>query len=129
MRINWKRSIIFYIAIIAVAIVFFTFILPKGEKPGEIPLSEAIAMSQNSEINSIVVKGDTINITASDGIEYVTYKEANASIYEIEGFNLEGVEVEIKGASGIDWGSVFINFLPLLIFGALLFFPQSGTRG
>jgi cell division protease FtsH len=129
MRINWKRSIIFYIAIIAVAIVFFTFILPKGEKPGEIPLSEAITKSQNGEITSIVVKGDTINITATDGTEYVTYKETNATIYEIEGFNLVGVEVEIEGASGIDWGSVFINFLPLLIFGALLFFLFSQARG
>jgi cell division protease FtsH len=129
MRINWKRSIIFYIAIIAVAIVFFTFILPKGAKPGEIPLSEAITMSQNGEIASIVVGSDTINITASDGTEYVTYKEINASIYEIEGLNLEGVEVEIEGASGIDWGSVFINFLPLLIFGALLFFLFSQARG
>jgi cell division protease FtsH len=129
MRINWKRSIIFYIAIIAVAIVFFTFILPSEQKPEEIPLSDAITKSQNGEITSIVVKGDTINIIANDGTEYVTYKETNASIYEIEGLNLDGVKVEIEGASGIDWGSVLINFLPLLIFGALLFFLFSQARG
>ncbi|MFC1875018.1 ATP-dependent zinc metalloprotease FtsH [Chloroflexota bacterium] len=129
MRINWRRSILVYIAIIAVAVVFFTFILPSGQKPDEIPLSDAIAMSQNSEIAKISVGSDTINITATDGTEYLTYKEVTSSIYEIEGFILEGVEVEIEGAGGINWGSVLINFLPLLIFGALLFFLFSQARG
>jgi cell division protease FtsH len=129
MRINWRRSILVYIAIIAVAVVFFTFILPSGQKPDEIPLSDAIAMSQNSEIAKISVGSDTINITATDGTEYLTYKEVTSSIYEIEGFILEGVEVEIEGAGGINWGGVLINFLPLLIFGALLFFLFSQARG
>jgi len=129
MRINWRRSILVYIAIIAVAVVFFTFILPSGQKPEEIPLSDAIAMSQDGEIAKISVSSDTINITATDGIEYLTHKEVASSIYEIEGFVLEGVEVEIEGAGGINWGGVLINFLPLLIFGALLFFLFSQARG
>ena len=129
MRINWRRSILVYIAIIAVAVVFFTFILPSGQKSEEIPLSDAIAMSQDGEIAKISVSSDTINITATDGIEYLTHKEVASSIYEIEGFVLEGVEVEIEGAGGINWGGVLINFLPLLIFGALLFFLFSQARG
>ncbi len=129
MRINWRRSILVYIAIIAAAVVFFTLILPSEPEPNEIPLSDAIAMSQNSEIAKISVGSDTINITATNGIEYLTYKEVTSSIYEIEGFILEGVEVEIEGAGGINWGSVLINFLPLLIFGALLFFLFSQARG
>ena len=129
MRINWKRSAIIYIAIIIATVVFFTLILPGGEKPEEIPLSQAIAMSQNNEIKKIVVESDTINITARDGTELVTFKEVNASIYEIEGLNLEGVEVEIEGAGGIDWGAVFINFLPLIFIIALFFFLFSQARG
>ncbi len=130
MKINWRRSILIYIAIIAVAVVFFTLILPSsGQKPEEIPLSDAIDMSQNSKIAKISVGSDTINITATDGTEYLTYKEITSSIYEIEGFILEGVEVEIEGAGGVNWGGVLINFLPLLIFGALLFFLFSQARG
>ncbi|HEX79369.1 MAG TPA: ATP-dependent metallopeptidase FtsH/Yme1/Tma family protein [Dehalococcoidia bacterium] len=129
MRINWRRSILVYIAIIAMVVVFFTFILPSGQKPEEIPLSEAIAMSQDGEIESILVGSSTINITTKDGTEYLTHKEITSNIYEIEGFILEGVEVDIEGAGGIDWGSVFINFLPLLLLGALLFFLFSQARG
>ena len=129
MRINWKRSVLVYIAIIAAAVVFFTFILPTGPKLEEIPLSDAISMSQNGEIAKLSVEGDAMNITATDGTKYITYKEATSSIYDIVGLNLEGVEVDIKGAGGIDWGGVLINFLPLLIFGALLFFLFSQARG
>ena len=129
MRVNWKRSAIIYIVIIIAAITFFTVILPSGEEPEEIPLSVAITMSQNDEIEKIVVKDDTINITATDGADLVTYKELNASIYEIEGFNLSGITVEIESAGGINWGGILINFLPLLIFGALLFFLFSQARG
>jgi cell division protease FtsH len=129
MRINWRRSILVYIAIIAAAVVFFTFILPSGQEPKEIPLSRAITMSQDGEIDKILVSNDTITITATDGIEYATHKEYASSIYEIEGFVLEGVEVEIKGSGGIDWGSVLINLLPLLLLGVLLFFLFSQARG
>ncbi|MEE8194015.1 MAG: ATP-dependent zinc metalloprotease FtsH [Dehalococcoidales bacterium] len=129
MKINWKRSIIVYIVIIIGAVAFFSFILPGGQKPEEIPLSQAITMSQNGQIDKIVVENDALNITALDGTEYLTFKEMSASIYEIEGLNLSGIEVEIEGSGGINWGSVFINFLPLLIFGALLFFLFSQARG
>jgi cell division protease FtsH len=129
MRVNWKRSAIIYLVIIIAAITFFTVILPSGEEPEEIPLSVAITMSQNGEIEKIVVEDDTINITATDGTELVTFKEISASIYEIEGFDLSGITVEIEGAGGINWGGILINFLPLLIFGALLFFLFSQARG
>jgi cell division protease FtsH len=130
MRINWKRSIIVYIAIIAAAVVFFTLILPSGDEPDEIPLSEVIDMSQEGEIASIIVDNDTLSITTIDGSEFTSFKEANASIYEIEGFVFDAIEVEVKSSGGIDWGSLFIQlFIPMLFIGALLFFFFSQARG
>ncbi|MDP6043537.1 MAG: ATP-dependent zinc metalloprotease FtsH, partial [Dehalococcoidales bacterium] len=46
-----------------------------------------------------------------------------------EELNLQGVVVDIKGSSGINWGSLFLNFLPLIIFGGLLFFLFRQARG
>ncbi|UCE97691.1 MAG: ATP-dependent zinc metalloprotease FtsH [Dehalococcoidia bacterium] len=129
MRINWKRSLIFYIAIIAAAVILFTVILPSGQEPEEILLSEAIAMSQNGEIRKIVIDNETLSIIGTDDIEYVTYKESFTSIYEIEGLNLENIEIDVKGSGGIDWGALFINILPFLFLGALLFFIFSQARG
>jgi len=77
----------------------------------------------------ILVEGDELTITKIDGTEVKTFKESNASIYEIGGLNLEGVIVDIKGSSGINWGGLLLNFLPLIIFGALLFFLFRSARG
>jgi len=123
----YKSLIVIMILIAGVALV--SYLLPAANKPAEIPLSQAIAMSQDKRIEKILVEGDALLITATDGTEYETFKESNATIYDIEGLNLEGVVVEIEGSSGFNWGGLFINFLPLLIFGGLLFFLFRQARG
>ena len=128
MKPSWKRSSLIYIAILVVAVALFIQLIPRDE-PEEVPLSKVIAMSQNKEIAEIRVEEDTLLITTIDDTELRTFKESNATIYEIEGLNLEGVIVDIKGSSGINWGGLMLNFLPLLIFGGLLFFLFRQARG
>ncbi len=129
MKPSWRRNSLIYIAIIFAAIALFSYMMPTSSKPEEIPLSKVITMSQDREIAEIEIEGDVLLITAVDNRELTAFKESNASIYEIEGLNLEGVVVNIKGSSGINWGSLLINFLPLLIFGGLLFFLFRQARG
>jgi cell division protease FtsH len=126
---SWKRSSLIYIAILVAAVALFVNIFPSTNKPEEVPLSEVIAMSQNKEIAEITVEDDLLLITTVDETELRTFKESNASIYEIEGLNLEGIIVNIEGSSGINWGSLLLNFLPLIIFGGLLFFLFRQARG
>jgi len=126
---NWKRSSLIYIAILLAAVALFSYLLPSANKPEEVPLSEVIAMSQNKEITEITVEDDLLIITTVDDTEVRAFKESNATIYEIEGLNLEGIVVNIKGSSGINWGSLMLNFLPLIIFGGLLFFLFRQARG
>ena len=123
------RKGLILIAIIAAGIAVFSMISSMSSEPEKIPLSEAIAMSQNGEIEKILVNGDELLITATDGTELTTFKESNASIYEIEGLSLDRVVVEVKGSSGINWGGLLLNFLPLIIFGGLLFFLFRSARG
>ena len=129
MKPNWKRSGLIYIAILLAAVALFSYLLPSANKPEEVPLSEVIAMSQSKEITEITVEEDLLLITTTDDTELRAFKESNASIYEIEGLNLEGIVVNIEGSSGINWGSLMLNFLPLIIFGGLLFFLFRQARG
>jgi cell division protease FtsH len=123
-------KILFFIVIIVGGITLFSLLFQDADKPKEIPLSEAITMSQNNQIKSILVDGDTLLITKTDGTEYKAFKESNATIYDIEGLNLEGVEeLDVKDSSSFNWGGLLINFLPLLIFGGLLFFLFRQARG
>ena len=129
MKPNWKRSGLIYIAILLAAVALFSYLLPSANKPEEVPLSEVIAMSQSKKITEITVEDDLLLITTADKTKLRAFKESNASIYEIKGLNLEGIVVNIEGSSGINWGSLMLNFLPLIIFGGLLFFLFRQARG
>ena len=129
MKSSWRRNGLIYIAILLAGIAIISFLWPGADKPAEVPLSEVIAMSQSGEIEMILVEGDELTITKFDGTEVKTFKESNAIIYDIGGLNLEGIIVDIEGSSGFNWGSLLLNFLPLIIFGALLFFLFRSARG
>ena len=128
MKSNWKRNSIIYIIILVAFVVLFFVFLPGTEKTEEVPLSDVITMSQNKEIAKIEVDGEDLLITKIDGTKVKSVKEANSTIYEITGLVLDGVEIDVKPPSGFGW-SVLINFIPLLIFGALLFFLFRQARG
>ncbi|MFB0559151.1 MAG: ATP-dependent zinc metalloprotease FtsH [Dehalococcoidales bacterium] len=129
MKPIWQRNSLLFIALLFATVAIVSFFLSTPQKPTEIPLSEVVAMSQSKEIAKIEVDVDALNITATDGAEFVAFKEGNASIYDIKGLNLEGVTVDVKGSSGFNWGGLLINFLPLLLFGALLFFLFRRAQG
>jgi len=129
MKTNWKRNGLIYILILLAAILFFYFLMPGSSEPEEVPLSQVIALSQDKEISRIEIDGEMMLVTKIDGTELKTFKEANASIYDIKELNLDGVVIDIKGSSGINWGGLLINLLPLLIFGFLLFFLFRQARG
>ncbi|HEY78422.1 MAG TPA: ATP-dependent zinc metalloprotease FtsH [Dehalococcoidia bacterium] len=123
-------KILFFVVIIVGGIALFSLLFQDTDKPKDIPLSEVVTMSQNNQIKSILVDGDTLLITATDGAEYRAFKESNATIYDIEGLNLEAVEeLNVKDSGSFNWGGLLINFLPLLIFGGLLFFLFRQARG
>ncbi len=122
------RGLIFLVIILG-AIALFSMILPTSDKPKEIPLSEAVALSQSNGIEKIVVDGEALLITATDGSELKAFKESYASIYDIEGLNLQGIVVRVNGSSGFNWGGLLLNFLPLVLFGGLLFFFFRQARG
>ncbi|MFC2017542.1 ATP-dependent metallopeptidase FtsH/Yme1/Tma family protein, partial [Chloroflexota bacterium] len=102
MKSRWQRNSLIYLAILFAGVALVSLLLSSPQKPAEIPLSEAVAMSQSKKIVEIKVEDDALNITAADGTKFVAYKESNASIYDIEGLNLEGIVVDIKGSSGFN---------------------------
>jgi cell division protease FtsH len=124
---NWRRGGLIYIIILLVGVAVAAFLFSAPQRPAEIPLSEAIALSQGGSVDKIVVEGEWITITTTDGEELKSYK-GESGLFEITGLNLEGMEVEVK-PGGINWGNLLIGFLPLLLFGGLLFFILFRARG
>ncbi len=127
MRLN--RNLIIFIAIAIAAIALFAYFTPATEKPEEIPLTEAIAMSQSGEIAAITEENDALLITTIDGTELKTIK-GNLTLLDLEelGFVLPEGGYEITPSGGFNW-SMVMNFLPLIIFGGLLFFLFRRAQG
>jgi len=129
MKFNWKRNSIIYIVILLAAVLLFSFLMPSGSQPDEVPLSQVISMSQKDEIQKIAVEGDLLTVTTITGLEVKAYKELDATIYDINGLKLDNVIVDIKGSSGINWGGLLINFLPFLLLIFLFFLIFRQARG
>ncbi len=129
MRFGLNRNLIIFIAVLTVAIALFTYFSPQANEPEEISLDEAIAMSQNGEIKSLTIDNEELLITTTDDTELKAIA-GNLSMVDLQelGLNLEGVDWEVK-PSGINWGSLALNFLPLMIFGGLLFFIFRRAQG
>jgi cell division protease FtsH len=129
MKFGLNRNLIIFIAVLTVAIALFSYFSPQANEPEEVSLDEAIAMSQNGEIGKIVLDGEELLITTTTdtelkavigGLTFVDLQEL--------GLNLEGVDWEVK-PSGFNWASLALNFLPLMIFGGLLFFLFRRAQG
>ncbi|MFC1957471.1 ATP-dependent zinc metalloprotease FtsH [Chloroflexota bacterium] len=127
MASNWRRSGLLYIAILLVGLALATVLFSAPQAPTEIPLSEVITMSQGNKIEKIAVEGEWLTVSTTDGAELKSFT-GSSSIFEISGLSLEGIELDIK-PGGIDWGSMVLGFLPLLLFGGLLFFLFFRARG
>jgi len=128
MGFNWKRSGLLYIAILLGAVAVATILLSSPQKPSEIPLTEVITMSQGNEIAKILEEGEWLTIITTNGNEFKTnIGFLNYNDLRELGLNTN-IEYEIK-AGGFDWGSMLIGFLPLVLFGGLLFFIFFRARG
>jgi len=125
---NWKRSGLVYIAVLLVGVALVTVFLSTPDKSDEIPLSEAIAMSQGNTIEKILVDGEWLTLTTTEGEEL----KSNIGVLSYNdlrelGLNTD-IEYEIK-AGGFNWGNMLIGFLPLVLFGGLLLFILFRARG
>jgi cell division protease FtsH len=129
MKASWMRNSLIYIIILIAAVVLLFQLFPSPGKATEISLDEAIAMSQNGEIAKITIQGDELLITATDETE-LKAAIGNLTLVDLKelGLNLDGIDYEVK-PSGFDWGGLLIGFIPLVLFGALLFFLFRSARG
>ncbi len=126
------RNTLIFIAILLAAIaVFWSLSQNIRPQPTEVSISDVIAMSEQHQIKSIDIEGDKLTVTKTDSTEVIAFKEPNAVLtdYKEAGLDLTGVDVTVNDASGINWGTILINFLPLVFIGGLLFFLFRSARG
>ncbi len=130
-----RNSFIYLLIVVAVIAIFFTLFSDPLGGSREIGISEVIQMAGSGELESIEVNGDNLTVVAGNGETLTSRKEEGSSILELlEAANIDPLvsrtDVSVKGSSGLS--SVFgllLNFLPLIIFGAILLFMVRQAQG
>jgi cell division protease FtsH len=134
MKPKWWQGGLFYLLILLAILALAFSLLPTTKKPKEVDFYTFVEQAKQGEIDTIQqdgatligLKGDEKKIEAS----FVgSTKELMDSLKEA-GITLgeDGVKFIVK-ADSFDWGGVLISFIPLLLFGALLFFLFRSARG
>ena len=129
----WQGSLLYLVILVAFVALAFSF-FPLSSGPEEISLHDFIENAKQGKIDTIQQQGNIIVGLSEDKEKYSasfigSTKELIDSL-ESAGIPLNegGVNFDVK-SGGFDWGGIFISFIPLVLFGALLFFLFRSARG
>jgi cell division protease FtsH len=134
---RWLRNSFIYLLILVgvIAIVFTVFGTGGGSSKEEVDPSQFVADVKADKAEEVERDGDTVTWKVISADDEKTYKfklekgDTVRGLLEDAGIPIEEhPEVDIKGG-GIDWFGIFINFLPLIIFGGLLIFLMRQAQG
>ena len=130
-----RRTLIYLLIIVAVTAIVFTLIGGSVGRDEEVSIDEVIAMTARGEVDRIEVKGDVLTVMTASGETLSSRKESGSSIIEIlQRAGIDPItsraEIVVKGESGLSsFVGIMINFLPLIIFGAVLLFMMRQAQG
>ena len=136
MNSRWMRnSFIYLLVIVAIIAIFFTLFSEPLGGSREIPINQVISLAARNDIQTIEVRGEKLTIVTTSGETFTSRKEESSSIVEVlerAGIDLlsTNIQIVVKGTSGLgNFIGLFINFLPLIFFGAVLFFMMRQAQG
>lgn len=133
MKPKWWRGSLLYILILVVILALAFSFLPMTKKASEIDLYTFIGQARQGDIDTILQDRTTI-IGLKDNDKKIqssfigSTKELTDMLKEngvVLGEN--GIKFNVQ-SGGFDWGGILISFVPLLLFGALLFFLFRSAR-
>ena len=132
---SMRRSLIYLLIIVAITAIVFTLFSDSVGGSQEISINEVVSLAARGDLAVIEIRGNELDILTVSGEALTSRKEAEASVVELlERAGVDplttDIEIVVKGSSGLSslFGILF-NFLPLIFFGAILFFMMRQAQG
>ncbi|MBM3944374.1 MAG: ATP-dependent zinc metalloprotease FtsH [SAR202 cluster bacterium] len=136
MSSRWMRnSFIYLLIIVAIIAIFFTLMNNDFGSSEEVPINEVVLLASRGELESIEIDGDDLSIVTNSGSKLTSRKEPGSSLVEIlQRAQVDpatnSVQIHVKGSSGLgSFFTILIQFLPLILFGAILLFWIRQAQG
>ncbi|HYN89609.1 MAG TPA: hypothetical protein VER55_13835, partial [Ardenticatenaceae bacterium] len=136
MNSRWMRNGFIYL-LIFVAVAAFIYNAFGNRNPTELrPLNHVAAEVNRGTVKEITVRGDLLQVQTTNGTTFQSRKGPELGMLEtlrqlgVAEDKLAALSIEIERPS--QWGNlvtVLGSFLPLLIFGGLLFFMLRQAQG
>jgi len=118
-RLGFFQQIIIAILVFVALSGLYSLIAGGGQKVSQITLSQLATMVENGQVKTLTVKGDTVDVTATDGTLDETKKEDESSLsdtlknYGVTPAQLSSTPITIKDYSGA--GFWLLSVLPIAI--------------
>jgi cell division protease FtsH len=129
----WQGSLFYLVVLISIIALAFNF-ASSSKGPEEISFYDFARRANISDIDTIRQQGNTLIGLLRDK-EVVRTSFVGSTKELMDALKAAGValdegkvKLDVK-AGGMDWGGMIISFLPLLLFGVLLFFLFRSARG
>jgi cell division protease FtsH len=135
---RWVRNGLIYLIIAFMVAALFYNVYSASTSLDTVPITTVAQDARDGRIARIVLSGDDLRITRSNGSEVLSRKEPGADLTDVltnlgvtqEMLNAITIEVESPNEWG-SWLAILSSFLPLLLIGGLLLFmmrqAQSGN--
>ena len=130
-----RNFALFFIAFLVIAAVISSF-SAKGHI-SQVGLETLIQQINSGQVNSILINGNSLEVTLKDNKKETVRKEANDSLstllsnFKVDPAKMVNVKTSVKDGSG--WDYVVVNVLPflipLIIVGFFIFFMMRGVSG
>ncbi|MGQ9572188.1 MAG: ATP-dependent zinc metalloprotease FtsH [Dehalococcoidia bacterium] len=134
MTSRWLRnSFIYLLLLVGVVAVVFTLLNTGGTDKEEVQPADFVAHVQQNSVKSVEVDGNEVTYKLIDGDTVLKFKleegDTVRGLLKDAGIPVkEQPKIEVKGG-GIDWFRILFDFLPLILFGALLIFLLRQAQG
>lgn len=131
-----KNIAIFFIVFLAIATIFSLIANPTAEAE-KVGIDQFVNYIDNEQIDTIVVRGNKLELTLKDGTNKIIKKEAGLSLFElldslsIPKEKILNTKIEVKEDEGLDYWLVTVLpfLLPFLLIGAFIYFMMRSVQG
>ena len=133
----FRNGLVYLLIIVAIAALIFS-VFSSPRQAADIGITQVAADIKAGKVKALTVQGDEIVVDYKDPSlgERTSRKESDTTIFEaltnlgVTPAQLKSVTIEVKspGAWG-EWANLLITIVPLILFGALLFFMVRQAQG
>jgi len=136
MGFRWMKSIFIYLIIIAAILAIFSTFFPLGKSVKTVALWELVDQAKQGSIDTVRQEGDAlVGLKDKKAIVKSSFLGSTTDLMQLlkeQGVVVggrEGIKLDVKEQKGFNWWSALITILPLLFFGALIFFMLRNAQG